>query len=112
MKELIWGDGSYPKMPKHKLVKPLKKDLELVDAFGVAPNPMASPRGWLFRVDSLPSGVCLRSIRCFIAADVLILFVTFQIVFRFYMVVLRLHHFIFITPLYLVDFNSFLFWRR
>ena len=32
-------------------MKPQKKDLGLVDAFGVALNPKASLRGWLVRED-------------------------------------------------------------
>ena len=38
--------ANYPKMLKPQNVKPLKKDLGLVDAFGVALNPKASLGGW------------------------------------------------------------------
>ena len=38
-----------------KNVKPLRKDLGLVDASGVALNPLASLRGWLVRVDGWPA---------------------------------------------------------
>ena len=65
-------------------------------AFGVALNPMASPRGLLFRVDSFPGGGIYSMLHRSGCSHCMLL--RFQIIFR-------LHNFICLTPLYLVDFN-------